>query len=636
MSAAGNTCTSAKAVLTLCLVLFWTSPPAAAAADEPYRVLVLHSFRNSVPVNADWHRGLVRGFASAPDLNVEIDTEAPNLAHLSEPEKLEALRSFYRTNYQDRTPDLIVATYTPALRFMLTHGEDLFPGVPIVFVGADQRVFTAQKSPANVTGITGFADIAGTLELALHIHRDARQVAVIVGSGPVDKVFEGDAREALRPFEGQVELVWLQGLPLEDLGEAVAGLPRRTVLLYLVQTEDRAGKSYVPRTVLETLSSAAKAPVYGLWDSLLGHGIVGGRMAMVEEDGFQAARIAVRILRGESPATIPIDIRKANPAIIDGREMARWKIDENRLPADVRVINRPLSAWDEHRTAIAATALIIAVQGLLIAVLMLSRRRLRQARTALQDEYGRRTAAEVLAGRFRQKLARFSKERSLGTMATSISHEINQPLIAIQNYAQAARRRLEGDVGDKSKLVELVTKIEGQAERAGAITQRVRELVSKADPQLVPTTLDRLLEEVIRTIEPEARSRRCHVVCPSVVDAPAVLADALEVQLVLVNLLQNAMQSVCSDERFDRRITIDVRTIDEHVVQVSVTDGGVGVPPDQVEEIFEPLHSGKAGGLGMGLAISRAIIESHGGRLWHEANPAGGAVFRFTLQAAGP
>lgn len=634
MSAIGNTGTSAKAILALCLVLFWTSPLAAAAADEPYRVLVLHSFRNSVPVNADWHKGLMRGFASASDLAVEIDTEAPNLVHLSEPGKLDALRNFYRTNYQERKPQLIVSTYTPALQFLLAYGDDLFPGVPVVFVGADQRVVAAHMAP-HVTGITGFADIAGTLELALRAQPDTQRVAVIVGSGPVDKVFERDARQALGQFDGQVDFVWLRGLSTDELVDAVGGLPEQTVVLFLVQTEDRSGKPYVPRTLLQAVSPASKGPVFGLWDSLLGHGIIGGRLALIEEDGAQAAQTALRILRGESPATIPIDFRKANPAIIDGREMARWKIDENRLPADVTIVNRPQSAWDQHRTAIMITVSVVALQGLLIAALLCNRRRLKRAQTALSDEYARRAEAETLAGRLRARLARFSKERSLGTMATSISHEINQPLIAIQNYAQAARRRLEGSVDDKSKLIELVAKIEGQAERAGAITQRVRELISKTGPWMLPTPLEGLLEEVTRAIEPEARSRHCHIVRQSAVDAPAVLADALEVQLVLVNLLQNAMRSVCSDERFDRHITIDVRTIDEHEVQVSVTDGGVGVPPDQVEEIFEPLYSGEAGGLGMGLSISRAIIESHGGRLWHEANPAGGAVFRFTLRAAG-
>jgi hypothetical protein len=110
-------------------------------------VLVLHSFRNSVPVNADWHQGLVRGFASSPDVAVEFDTEAPNLAHLSDPEKLDALRSFYHISYQDRKPQLIVSTYTPALRFLLSYGEDLFPGVPIVFVSVGpERTQTIERA----------------------------------------------------------------------------------------------------------------------------------------------------------------------------------------------------------------------------------------------------------------------------------------------------------------------------------------------------------------------------------------------------------------------------------------------------------------------------------------------------------
>lgn len=638
MRAANKERVCSRVVLALTLMLSFGAAPAAAAsaAEEPYRVLVLHSFRNSVPVNADWHQGLVRGFASSPDVAVEFDTEAPNLAHLSDPEKLDALRSFYRISYQDRKPQLIVSTYTPALRFLLSYGEDLFPGVPIVFVGADHRVVAAQELPPKVTGITGFADIAGTLDLALHAHPNTQRVAVIVGSGPVDVVFERDAREALSSFDGKVEFVWLQGLPIDELAEAAAGLPGRTVILYLVQTEDRAGKSYVPRTVLQTLSSAAKAPVYGLWDSLLGHGIVGGRMAMIEEDGVQAARIAVRILRGEAPAAIPVDVRKANPAVMDGRELARWNIDEGRLPAAVRIVNRQRSAWDEHRAEIMAAVSVIAVQGLLIAGLVRNRRRLERAQAALKGEYARRADAEALAGRLRGRLARYSRERSLGTMATSISHEINQPLIAIQNYAQAARRRLEGSIDNMPKLIELVGKIEGQAERAGAITQRVRQLVSRTDPQLLPTPLGRLLQTVVQAMEPEAASRGCRVVRAPIEDGPEVLADALEVQLVLVNLLQNAMQSVCSAGPFDRDVIVDVRPISEHEVQISVADRGLGVPPDQAKEIFEPLHSGESGGLGMGLAISRTIVEAHGGRLWHEPNPAGGAIFRFTLRAVKP
>jgi len=240
-----------------------------------------------------------------------------------------------------------------------------------------------------------------------------------------------------------------------------------------------------------------------------------------------------------------------------------------------------------------------------------------------------------MAIRVRGRLARFSKERSLGTMATTIAHEINQPLIAIQNYAQAARRRLQMNTVEAPKLSELVAKIEGQAERAGAITQHIRALVNHDAPDLRPIPLCRLFPEIIRFMEPESEARGCQIACESVADLPPVLADALQVQLVFVNLLQNALHSVNAGEGSEKLISVEVCEIDDHEVQVSVTDRGEGVPPDRVNDIFEPLYSGKAAGMGMGLAICRDIIDAHGGRIWYDPNPDGGAIFRFTLRKAG-
>jgi signal transduction histidine kinase len=608
---------------------------AALARDAPYQVLVIHSFRSSLPVTVDWYQGIVRGFYSAPDVPVEINSEFPDLARLEGQQQFDWLLDFYRKSYKDRRPNLIISTDTPALRFLLAYGEDLFPGVPIVFVDADREFVAAQKLPPNITGVTDFLDITGTLELALRLHPNTQRVAVIVGSSRYDRQFERVARPAIESFAGRVELVWLRGMPVDELVEAVNTLPERTVALFLVQMQDRTGKLHVPRAMLEAFSAAAKVPVYGLWDTLLEHGIVGGRLVTVEEDGYQAAQMAVRILRGEPPADLPVVDRLANPAIVDGVELARWNIKENRLPAGSQVRHRPVSIWDQYRAEVLITVAVIVVQGIMIVALMLNRRRFRRAQNALHDEHGRRTQAETIAAGLRGRLARFSKERSLGAMASAISHEINQPLIAIQNYAQAAKRRLQSNVEDKPKLVELFGKIEAQAERAGLITQRVRSLVNSNEPQLSAVPLYPLIEAVVRMMEAETGNRGFRIVCEPAGDLPAVLAEALQVQLVLVNLLQNAMQSVDSSDQYDKRVAIEVCQINNREVRVSVTDWGPGVSPERVADIFEPLYSGNSGGMGMGLAICRAIIEAHGGRLWYEPNPVGGAVFLFTLLTVG-
>jgi len=442
------------------------------------------------------------------------------------------------------------------------------------------------------------------------------------------------AQQVFESFAGQLEFVWLRGMPVAEVVATLNALPERTVALYLVQYEDRTGKQYVPRSMLQVFAAAAKVPVYGLWDTLLEHGILGGRMATIEEDGYQAAKLAVRILQGEAPADLPVIDRSVNPAIFDGTELARWNIRDRQLPADSQVRHRPPSAWIEHRTEIVFSLTVILVQAALIVALMLNRRKLWHAQDALREENTLRRDAESLAVQLRERLARFSKERSLGAMATSIAHEINQPLIAIQNYAQAIRQRLQSRAVETSKLVELAAKIEGQAERAGAVTQNIRALVNDNEPNLHPVSLCPLFQDVIRMMELESEARGCHIACEPVADLPPVLADALQVQLVLVNLLHNAMDSVCEGPGSEKTVSIHVCELDAREVQVSVLDRGAGVPPEKIADIFEPLYSGKKGGMGMGLAICRDIIDAHGGRIWYDSNPAGGAIFRFTLRKA--
>ena len=219
-------------------------------------------------------------------------------------------------------------------------------------------------------------------------------------------------------------------------------------------------------------------------------------------------------------------------------------------------------------------------------------------------------------------------------MATTIAHEVNQPLIAIQNYAHAARRRIETDADDRPKLLELFTKIEGQAQRAGAIIERIRSAIGTGGSQLQRVSLCTLFEEAIRMMQQEVNNRGCKIACESESDLPAVMADGLEIQLVLVNLLQNAMKAVCSGGPYDRLIRVDVRAISGREVQASVKDRGPGVPPALVPDLFERLSSEADGGMGIGLAVAKAIIDAHDGRLWYEPNPAGGAIFRFTLKMA--
>jgi ABC-type uncharacterized transport system substrate-binding protein len=176
MRADSITRAAAGVFLTLALSLLCAPTLAELAEDESHRVLVLHSFRNSLPVNTDWYNGILRGFSSATDLRIEIDIEAPDLTRFNDTNYVSDLFDIYRHTYRDQKPHLIIPTYTPALQFLLEHGEELLPVIPIVFCGADDQFVASQKVAAHIIGVTTHRDIAGTLQLALRVHPGAATV----------------------------------------------------------------------------------------------------------------------------------------------------------------------------------------------------------------------------------------------------------------------------------------------------------------------------------------------------------------------------------------------------------------------------------------------------------------------------
>jgi len=608
--------------------------PPVAAAEAVRDVLVIYAHRHQVPANVDADRGMREVLEGSAGRGVVIFSEYLNYPVFSGPAFGDAAAAYLADKYRTRPPAVIVVAAEFALELVLRHRSTLFPRVPVLYFGAARHFVESQKPlPPDVVGTPVDFDVSGSIALALQLHPKARRLVVVTGTSDWDRARERDLRALGAAGSLRVPVQYLAGLPLEAVTKALGALSDGDVVYSPGFFADGSGRKFVPREAAALMAAASAAPVYGPYETFIGTGVVGGRMPDFTEMGREAGREVLGLLDGKSPAQLAVPSGIPARAQVDWRQLQRWGIDERLLPADCEVHFRELTAWDHYRWQILTGLAVIFAQAALIVALVLNRRRLRRARNAARDELGRRTEAEGLAARLRDRLGRFARERSLGAMASAIAHEINQPLIAIQNYAQAAKRRLEGNDDDRAKLVELFGKIENQAERAGTITTRVRSLVNASEPLLVPTPPRALLDEIIRIMAPEIENRGCHLAAEAAAGVPRVLADSLQVELVLVNLVRNAMHSVCADDRHEKRIRIEAGPTSDQEVLFRVVDGGAGVPPDRADDIFEPLSSGTRGGMGMGLAISREIIQAHGGRLWHESNPGGGAIFQFTLRA---
>ncbi|WP_409999352.1 sensor protein FixL [Bradyrhizobium sp. SZCCHNR2028] len=231
------------------------------------------------------------------------------------------------------------------------------------------------------------------------------------------------------------------------------------------------------------------------------------------------------------------------------------------------------------------------------------------------------------------ELVHVSRLSAMGEMASALAHELNQPLAAISNYMKGSRRLLAGS-GDPNtpKIESAMDRAAEQAIRAGQIIRRLRDFVSRGESEKRVESLSKLIEEAGALGLSGAREQNVQLRFQLNPEADLVLADRVQVQQVLVNLFRNALEAMSHSGR--RELSATNRRLGDDLIEVSVSDTGTGFHDDVMPNLFKTFFTTKDTGMGVGLSISRSIIEAHGGRMWAENNEAGGATFRFTLPAA--
>jgi C4-dicarboxylate-specific signal transduction histidine kinase len=229
------------------------------------------------------------------------------------------------------------------------------------------------------------------------------------------------------------------------------------------------------------------------------------------------------------------------------------------------------------------------------------------------------------------ELAHVSRVMTLGELTASIAHEVNQPLAAIVTNGNACLRWLGGATPNFTEARLAVERIIKDSYRASDVIARVRTLVKKAPPRNDLVDLNEVIVEVFALAQSEARRNHVHLTKRLKEDLPAVRGDRVQLQQVILNLVINGLEAIARTNDGERELSVSSSQNESGNVTIAVSDSGVGLESANLEQIFDAFFTSKPDGMGMGLAISRTIIESHGGRLWATANSPKGAVFRFTL-----
>jgi signal transduction histidine kinase len=486
----------------------------------------------------------------------------------------------------------------------------------MVFSAFERRRVDFQKLTEYDTVVASSNDDIVFFENIFRVLPLTETISVVVGTSPNETFWREELRRTTAPLAGRVQFRYYNDLSFEDILKDAAALPPHNAIFWLFMNVDGAGVTHESNGALLRLAAEANAPIFSHDGPFFGDGIVGGPMQSIALLSKATADVALRILDGEKPADIKPTFVKPAPPIFDWRQMQRWGIAESMLPPGSTIYFREPTLWERYWWQIALTITIVLVQAGLILVLL--------------REHRRRQFAEVESQQRMAELAHVNRISTAGELASSIAHELNQPLGAILTNAETLNEILNSPTPDIAELKDIAKDILQDDRRASEVIWRMRSLLKKAPFELKNFDLNDLIGETLGVLSALAVGRKVELTSSITPDALPILGDRIQIQQVILNLVMNGIDAMKDTPSENRIISIRTSRV-ENLAELSVSDRGSGIPEDKLKEVFEPFFTSKAEGMGMGLSIARTIIEAHQGQIWAKNRDHGGASFRIRL-----
>jgi PAS domain S-box-containing protein len=381
------------------LLLFLALPALSAIASpkplpERKRVLVIYSASRLMPAVIAFDEGLRNALHSGSPSGIRLYGEFFDLYRSLSPAADKRWVDYFRWRYADQKFDLIVAVEAPALEFLERHRADLFPDVPVVFCLLSNNPSGIHVYPRGFTGVLVPPDWDATLRALLRLQPKVRDIAVVAGTSSVEKRWEADARTAFRAYEGKVHFSYLTEVKLSDLLADLERRPPDGAIYWISFARDSAGEVLTSVETLQMAVKVANAPIYGSSATLLGHGIVGGRLLDFKKAGDATGETALRVLkREETPRINTVDT--ASFYGFDWRQLSSWGLRSQLLPPGSLLEYREQTLWQQYKWEIIGVVGIALLEGLLIAGLLVERAHRKRIDRALQES--EKMKASVLA-----------------------------------------------------------------------------------------------------------------------------------------------------------------------------------------------------------------------------------------------
>jgi signal transduction histidine kinase len=498
------------------------------------KVLILYSHGREIPAHDLVHDGIKNIFDNNNRFTIKIHTQYLDLSRFSDTHYRDALANLLQIKYNDFGIDLIIAVDKPAVDFLEQYSERILPHVNIVFCAVLESYAKHLKHSVlrnHITGVVMPENADEVIKIALALRPSTRRIFIVAGSSETDKYREAVVLKALEKYAGTIEITRLSGLRFQDIATILAQAPSDSVIFFAAFFVDGSGKSFVPREALQQFSAVTKVPIFGISESHLGYGIVGGKLFSYTLQGERAALMGLRILNGESPHSIAFENgENTYVEIYDWREFMRWGLKKDILPPNAILKFYQPSIWDQYQWQIIIIAAIALFQTALIIALASSLRKKRQAEAALlenkkdlqnltgrllssQEEMLRRISREIHDD-LTQRLALIAIEAGkLEIKMQSSPHyvgiheiiEIKKQLIQIANDFHALSRQIHPSILDDLGLVKAMeSECNSFSKRSGIVIHFQADNIPDAVPKDAALCLYRILQEGLRNIAKHA------------------------------------------------------------------------------------------------------------------------------------
>ncbi len=602
------------------LGLLLAATPAAAAPAAAKRVFILNSYRPGV----EWADGQLRGIQSQLDSTAfEVQTWVDYLDAARNPRFAAEFRARYRNQYAHQHFDLIIATDDDALQ-LLHSDAALFPGTPVVFGGVSDRSFLTSLPRGRFAGVIEvFAELT-MIELALKIHPRTSRICLVADGTPLSRYFVDSLKRRAASATWALEILDSQKLTFDEI---VLQLRNRSPhdLVFLARLgRDSTGAYLSPAVHYSQIAAASPVPVYGL-ASAIGQGLLGGTANTGTNHGRHIGKIALQILGGARPASVPFVEDAENVLLFDARQMARFGVSDYRLPPGTEVFFQNDSLLERYQAWIFLAVAFAALQMFIIGGLAINMQQRGKAKRALLS-----FNAQLEARNQQLAAAAETKKRFVANM----SHELRTPMNAVigmsdllletpldprqREFAETVRNSAYGLLGIVNDVLEL----------SRAEAGHIRVETSPFAPQP-------LFHELVRFLTPSVTAGvTIHTSVHSAVP-PFLVTDSHRVRQVLLNFLFNAIKFTPSG-----KIELSVTPDGDGQFRFAVTDTGIGIALSQLEHVFDRFYQvddstrRQYGGSGLGLAISREIVHALGGQIGTESVLGLGSTFWFRIPAA--